>query len=308
MQMFLYFFCHYISMDGKGWHLESRRHSEARLYGRASGSKQLKAPVPKGTLKVYDPKCVSKGNTLYYRLPNGKYVRWGSSWKIGAYKNVMKQFKELDKKDAEKKLSEVKKITPVKETPAQIEADYNAVSKPEYQTHKYDNKKMEYDYVPMKEIIKKNKEANRHFFDDDTKRFFSSRWEATAYKKGDKAYFVTSEQFISPSGEKAPRKYTIRQANLKTGQVETAKDYEFQQFETRQDAQKEIKNILNEEEKVWKYENSPIKQGYVIRELSNGNFRIEGTKKGFLNSDFKTKKEAKRFLKENKKFVEEYTY
>lgn len=82
---------------------ESRRHSEARLYGRASGSKQLKAPVPKGTKKTFSPKYASQGNTLFYRLPNGKYVRVGSSWKIGAYKNVMKQFKELDEKEAEKK-------------------------------------------------------------------------------------------------------------------------------------------------------------------------------------------------------------
>ena len=140
--------------NGKGWHLESRRHSEARLYGRASGSKQLKAPVPKGTLKVYDPKYASQGNTLFYRLPNGKYIRVGSSWKIGAYKNVKKQFDKLDEKEAEKKLSEVKKITPVKETPAQIEADYNAVSKPEYQTHKYDNKNvMGIDNTSTKDLI-----------------------------------------------------------------------------------------------------------------------------------------------------------
>jgi hypothetical protein len=115
--------------NGKGWHLESRRHSEARLYGRASGSKQLKAPVPKGTKTSFSPKYASQGNTLFYRLPNGKYVRVGSSWKIGAYKNVKKQFDKLDEKEAEKKL-------------------------PEYQTHKYDNKNiMGIDNTSTKDLL-----------------------------------------------------------------------------------------------------------------------------------------------------------
>jgi hypothetical protein len=75
---------------GKGWHLEHTRHSEARLYGKASGGK---VSEPK------DPYSVSKGNKVYMKTPSGKYVYAGSSWKVGAYKNFMK--KEAERKQKE---------------------------------------------------------------------------------------------------------------------------------------------------------------------------------------------------------------
>lgn len=146
-------------MNGKGWHNETARHSEARLYGRASGTqKSLKAPSM--------PKAMSSGNTVFYKMPNGKVVRAGSSWKVGAYKNVMKQFDEVDKKELQARVKEENATAKqyakegfteqaedeakhakffekqlkeeAKETPAQIEKDYNAVSKPQFQTHQYD--------------------------------------------------------------------------------------------------------------------------------------------------------------------------
>ena len=134
-------------MNGKGWHNEYTRHSEARLYGRAGGSKKgLKAPSM--------PNAVSKGRAVYYKLPNGKYVYAGSSWKVEAYKNVKKQFDNIDKKEvavdktksgivlvgSPKQVEDFKKLEAKVESKADIEKDYNSVSKPEYQTHKEEKK------------------------------------------------------------------------------------------------------------------------------------------------------------------------
>lgn len=110
----------------------------------------------------------------------------------------------------------------------------------------YDNKENEEvgGYVPISEIIRKNKEVNHHFFDKDTQRFFQSRWEKSALRKGDYAYFITSEKFVSPSGYSEPRKYTIRKANLKTGVVDTPSGYDFQQFNTKSQAKAVLNKIV----------------------------------------------------------------
>ena len=49
-------------------------------------------------------------------------------------------------------------------------------------------------------------------------------------------------------------------------------------------------------------------QPIIIRKLAHGNYRIEGKERGFFNSDFQTRKEAKQFLTSNKTYVKKYLY
>ena len=49
-------------------------------------------------------------------------------------------------------------------------------------------------------------------------------------------------------------------------------------------------------------------QKILIRKLPNSNYRIEGKQKGFFNSDFQTRKEAKHFLSHNARFVKKHLY
>lgn len=76
---------------------------------------------------------------------------------------------------------------------------------------------MEKEYIDIKHIKKLNRQAGRFFFSQDTMRFFRSRCPRTAIKIGNKAYFVTSEQF----DDKSPRRYTVRICDLETGEVDT---------------------------------------------------------------------------------------
>ncbi len=80
-----------------------------------------------------------------------------------------------------------------------------------------------------------------HFFDADTTRFFSSRYPQTGYRVGDKAYFITSEQFhglYEPDGQ---RLYTIRVLDYKTGDIDTVG--EFNKL-TKSQAQTQLKHII----------------------------------------------------------------
>jgi hypothetical protein len=49
-------------------------------------------------------------------------------------------------------------------------------------------------YLDMETIKQLNKDKGFFFFSPDTMRFFKSRTGTTAYRIGNKAYFVTSEQ------------------------------------------------------------------------------------------------------------------
>ena len=63
----------------------------------------------------------------------------------------------------------------------------------------------------MHEIELAAMRASNHFFDRDTKRFFRSRILPTTYEGPGGIYFVTSEQFHSPTtGYTAQRGYTVR--------------------------------------------------------------------------------------------------
>ena len=70
-----------------------------------------------------------------------------------------------------------------------------------------------------------NKTRGYHFFDAATMRFFRSRVSDTVYQGPGGIYFVTSEQFVSSSGDKACRSYTIRQFNPETGDIKTAGEF-----------------------------------------------------------------------------------
>ena len=58
-----------------------------------------------------------------------------------------------------------------------------------------------------------------HFFDANAKRFFRSRMPQTGYRVGNKAWFITSEQFADFHGYVAARKYTVRVIDWDTGRL-----------------------------------------------------------------------------------------
>ena len=77
------------------------------------------------------------------------------------------------------------------------------------------------------EFIQANKDANKHYFDADTMRFFRSKLVRDSWN-GD-GLFITSEQFVGSQGA-APRAWSIRRGNLKTFDVDSVG--EFQQYKT----------------------------------------------------------------------------
>ena len=74
--------------------------------------------------------------------------------------------------------------------------------------------------IPMRIVEELNEKAGRKWFSAGAVSFFNSRWGRTAYKKGKKAYFISSEK--SPWGN---RKYTIRTFDFKTKIVGTLGDF-----------------------------------------------------------------------------------
>lgn len=103
--------------------------------------------------------------------------------------------------------------------------------------------------VSFREIRRLNEAAGHHFFESATIRFFRSRIAREAFKTrdGTRAYFVTSEQFIASSGEKSPRRYTVRRVVLShvtddnVGHVNTVG--KFQQWRTHEAAENEAKRL-----------------------------------------------------------------
>tara|TARA_A100001391_G_scaffold175080_1_gene137798 strand:+ start:82 stop:387 length:306 start_codon:yes stop_codon:yes gene_type:complete len=98
-------------------------------------------------------------------------------------------------------------------------------------------------YKTISEIKAVNKANGYHFFSTDTMRFFSGKTHRGVY--GGK-YFVTSEQFVSTSGVRHPRKYTIRKAHP-DGAIDTVDT--FQKFSTLDEAVSHIRyEILKEDD------------------------------------------------------------
>ena len=79
-------------------------------------------------------------------------------------------------------------------------------------------------YVSISKIESAHK---GHFFDASSKRFFRSRISQDAYLTTDKSkgYFTTSEQFVGSRGP-APRAYTLRVCDMKTGDISTVGEFQ----------------------------------------------------------------------------------
>jgi hypothetical protein len=69
-----------------------------------------------------------------------------------------------------------------------------------------------------------NKANGGHWFERSTLRFFNSRILAKVYQGPGGIYFVSSEQFVGSQGA-APRKFTVRQFDPKTGDVDTVGEF-----------------------------------------------------------------------------------
>ena len=95
------------------------------------------------------------------------------------------------------------------------------------------------EYIDIAQVKRLNQEKGKFFFTKGATSFFQSRYPTMALREGDKAYFVTSEQFISSQGEREPRLYTIRLCDMKTGDIDTVG--EFQQYQNSSQAYKAIK-------------------------------------------------------------------
>ena len=65
------------------------------------------------------------------------------------------------------------------------------------------------------EIELANTRRGHHFFEPAAKRFFRSRIidDVTPDPTGDGGFFITSEQFVGPTGKALPRAYTVRHSN-----------------------------------------------------------------------------------------------
>lgn len=95
--------------------------------------------------------------------------------------------------------------------------------------------------ISIDEVKRINAKHGYYYFSQDTMRFFSSKVSTIAYKVGNKAYFITSEQNKLSGND--PRKWTIRAIDLATGRIQTIG--EFQEFNSNREAKNQLKEILN---------------------------------------------------------------
>jgi len=101
--------------------------------------------------------------------------------------------------------------------------------------------------IDISTIKERHEKAGYHFFEKSAKRFFDSKIGKNAYvdKKGDNAYFITSEQFHHyGEGRSDPRKYSVRKANLRTGEVDTVG--EFQSYPDSKTATRKAQQLAKE--------------------------------------------------------------
>jgi hypothetical protein len=96
--------------------------------------------------------------------------------------------------------------------------------------------------ISISKVKELNQSKGHYFFSRGATDFFKSKYPKEAIVKGNYAYFITSE--TDPSGKTA---YSIRKANLETGDIRTSGD--FHSYETRNDAQSELNKQLFEIDK-----------------------------------------------------------
>lgn len=71
----------------------------------------------------------------------------------------------------------------------------------------------------IEDIETANRAAGKHFFDEDSKRFFRSCILEETYQGPGGVYFVTSEQFRPSTGKAAARRYTVRRFHPEDARV-----------------------------------------------------------------------------------------
>ena len=78
--------------------------------------------------------------------------------------------------------------------------------------------------LTVSDVKRINREAGQFFFSPESMKFFESRIETRGLLIKNR-FFVTSEQFISSTGEKSPRKFTVRELNRETGGIITVSKF-----------------------------------------------------------------------------------
>lgn len=94
--------------------------------------------------------------------------------------------------------------------------------------------------VPIDKVKTIVDEEGSHWFKPNTMRFFGTRLPRKAYIKNSSAYFISSEQFVGSAGAE-PRRYSVREANLDSGDVHTVGEFNVM---TKEQADIELKRIL----------------------------------------------------------------
>ena len=79
----------------------------------------------------------------------------------------------------------------------------------------------------MAQIKDANEKAGHYWFSAGAVRFFRSRIGTAVYEGPCGVFFVSSEQFEASNGERALRRYTVRQFCPETGRVDTASANDF---------------------------------------------------------------------------------
>ncbi len=80
-------------------------------------------------------------------------------------------------------------------------------------------------YWTMAAIKEANAAVGGHWFSRGALHFFSSRLPKSVHQGPGGVYFVTSEQFLPSRGDPAPRRYTVREFDPVTGNVDTVGDF-----------------------------------------------------------------------------------
>lgn len=96
----------------------------------------------------------------------------------------------------------------------------------------------------IESVVTVERRHNGHWFDADTKRFFSSRVSDTAYNNEQgKSYFVSSERDTFRNRQ-PKRLYTVRVQDHETGDIDTVG--EFQGYKTRYQAHKAARELASQ--------------------------------------------------------------
>ena len=97
---------------------------------------------------------------------------------------------------------------------------------------------MKLDEISIDDLRQLNKLHGMSWFEEREKEMFKSSHPKTAQIHREYAYFVSGEQY-----ERRPRRYTIRRANLETGDIDKIDN--FQKYSARHYAKIGIENIIN---------------------------------------------------------------